>query len=142
MVDHLSKERRSWNMSQIKGRDTVPERKLRSGLHQLGFRFRVHETRLPGKPDVVLPKYRTVIFVHGCFWHRHDDCRYVTLPKSNRSFWLEKFRGTVERDRRNITAFQTLGWKIYIAWECEIKADIDLTVRQIASHLWEVHHAT
>lgn len=141
MADHLSKERRSWNMSRIKGRDTIPERKLRSCLHRLGFRFRIHEKKLPGKPDVVLPKYRTVIFVHGCFWHRHDSCKYAATPKSNESFWLEKFRGTLERDERNLNALKKLGWQVVIAWECEIKSNVDQVAQRIASHLEEIGHA-
>ena len=141
MADHLSKERRSWNMSRIRGRDTIPERKLRSYLHRLGFRFRVHETKLPGKPDVVLPKYRTVIFVHGCFWHRHDGCKHAATPKSNEFFWLEKFRGTLERDERNSNALRKLGWQVIIAWECEINSDVDQVAQRIACHLKEVGHA-
>ena len=132
MADHLSKEQRSWNMSRIKGRDTGPERKLRSGLHRLGFRFRVHEAKLPGKPDIVLHKYRTVVFVHGCFWHRHDGCKHTTTPKSNQTFWLEKFRNTIERDKRNTGALKSLGWQIIIVWECEINADVDQATRRIA----------
>lgn len=141
MADHLSKERRSWNMSRIRGSDTAPERKLRSCLHKLGFRFRVHEKKLPGKPDVVLPKYRTVIFVHGCFWHRHDGCKHAATPKSNESFWLEKFRGILERDKRNSEALKKLGWQVLIAWECEINADPDQVAQQVACRVAEVEHA-
>lgn len=132
MADHLSQEQRSWNMSRIKGRDTGPERKLRSRLHRLGFRFRVHEAKLPGKPDIVLHKYRTVVFVHGCFWHRHDGCNHTTTPKSNQTFWLDKFRNTIERDKRNTGALKSLGWQIIIVWECEINADVDQAARRIA----------
>lgn len=141
MADYLSKERRSWNMSRIRGFDTAPERKLRSCLHKLGFRFRVHEKKLPGKPDVVLSKYRTVIFVHGCFWHRHDGCKHAATPKSNESFWLEKFRGTLERDKRNSEALKKLGWQVLIAWECEINTNADQVAQQVACRLAEVEHA-
>lgn len=140
MADHLSKERRSWNMSRIRGRDTIPERKLRSCLHRSGFRFRVHETKLPGKPDIVLPKYRTVIFVHGCFWHRHEDCKHAATPKSNQAFWLEKFHATRNRDKRNSKALKNLGWQVIIVWECDIKTDAGKTARRVGHHLQEVKH--
>lgn len=139
MADHLSKKQRSWNMSRIKGRNTGPECRLRSELHQLGFRFRVHVAKLPGKPDIVLQKYRTVVFVHGCFWHRHDGCKHAAIPKSNQAFWLEKFRNTIERDERITRELKNLGWRIIIAWECEINADADKTARRIACCLQEVN---
>ena len=101
MTDILSKERRSWNMSRIRGSDTKPELLVRSLLHRMGYRFRLHRKDLPGRPDIVLPKYRTVIFVHGCFWHRHKGCKYAYTPKSRTDFWQNKFQGTVERDKRN-----------------------------------------
>ncbi|MCY4674060.1 MAG: very short patch repair endonuclease [Bacteroidetes bacterium] len=142
MADHLSKKQRSWNMSRIKGRNTEPECKLRSSLHRLGFRFRVHETKLPGKPDIVLHKYRTVVFVHGCFWHRHDGCKHAATPKSNQAFWLKKFRSTLERDKRNVEALKNLDWQIIIVWECEINADLEQATRRVACHLQEVEHAT
>ncbi len=142
MADHLSKKRRSWNMSRIRGRDTGPERKLRSALHRRGVRFRVHDSKLPGKPDIVLCKYRAVIFVHGCFWHRHQGCKHATTPKSNQTFWVEKFRTTVERDKYNSTALKQLGWLVIIAWECEINARVDRVARRIAHHLQEDKHVT
>ena len=142
MADHLSKEKRSWNMSRIKGRDTAPERKLRSGLHRLGFRYRIHDDKLPGKPDIVLRKYRTVIFVHGCFWHRHDGCKHAAIPKSNQDFWLKKFRDTLDRDKRNIEAIKNLNWRVIIVWECEINSDPYQVTRSVAFHLQEAKHAT
>ena len=98
MADRLTKEHRSWNMSRIRGRDTGPERSLRSMLHRAGYRFRLHDKRLPGRPDIVLHKYKTAIFVNGCFWHRHAGCRNATTPSSRTDFWQKKFAETVERD--------------------------------------------
>ncbi len=141
MADHLSKERRSWNMSRIKGQNTTPELKLRSCLHRLGFRFRIHDTKLPGKPDIVMAKYRTVVFVHGCFWHRHDGCKHTSTPKSNQSFWLEKFRRTLDRDQQNFKALNNMGWQVLIVWECEINSDVSQAAQRIARHLGEVEYA-
>ena len=104
MADRISPEHRSWNMSRIRGKDTGPELSLRSLLHRAGFRYRLHDTTLPGKPDLVLPRYRTVIFVHGCYWHRHSGCKYAATPRTRTDFWLAKFQGTVERDRRTAEA--------------------------------------
>lgn len=117
--DKLSRERRSWNMSRIRGKDTAPELVVRSLLHRLGFRFRLHRGRLPGRPDIVLPKYRTVVFVHGCFWHRHRACLNCTTPTHNRTFWLKKFAGNSARDKGNIRALSKLGWKVIVVWECQ-----------------------
>ena len=142
MADHLSKAQRSWNMSRIKGRDTTPERTLRSLLHRAGFRFRLHDTKLPGRPDLVLPKYRAAVFVHGCFWHRHQGCKNAANPKTNVDFWQEKFRGTVERDRRNAAALTALGWRLIVVWECELKRNPESVTRQVAHRLQEVTHAS
>jgi len=106
-------------MSRIRGRDTQPEKKVRSALHRAGFRFRLHRKDLPGRPDIVLPKYRTVVFVHGCFWHRHRGCKFAYEPKSRPAFWNEKFRGNVARDRRNASDLRRLGWRVVTIWECE-----------------------
>jgi DNA mismatch endonuclease (patch repair protein) len=118
MVDTISPEHRSWNMSRIKGTNTKPELIVRSQLHQMGFRFRLHRKDLPGKPDVVLPKLRTVIFVHGCFWHRHKNCKYSYNPKSGRKFWQDKFQENVDRDKRNRKKLSALGWRTFVVWEC------------------------
>lgn len=123
MADVHTPERRSYNMSRIKGRDTQPEKTLRSLLHRNGLRFRIHDKKLPGHPDVVLPKYRSVIFVHGCFWHRHPGCRYASVPKTRSAFWNEKFSRNVERDRRNVFLLEKAGWNTIIVWECELKKD-------------------
>ena len=106
-------------MSQIRGRDTAPEKQVRSVLHRAGYRFRLHSKRLLGHPDVVLPKYRTVVFVHGCFWHRHKGCRFAYAPKSRVAFWKAKFQSNVERDRRNARELRGLGWKVVTIWECD-----------------------
>ena len=119
MVDRLTPERRSWNMARIRSRDTAPEKIVRSTLHRAGYRFRLHSTQLPGRPDIVLPKHRTVVFVHGCFWHRHKRCRFAYTPKSRVAFWNEKFFRNVERDRQNVASLRRLGWRVITVWECE-----------------------
>src|SRR5688572_20093051 len=108
----LTRERRSWNMSRIRGHDTAPERLVRSALHRAGYRFRLHKKDLPGRPDIVLPKYRTVVFVHGCFWHRHRGCRFAYVPKSRTEFWNTKFQNNIERDRRAARTLRGLGWRV------------------------------
>ena len=135
MVDTLTKEKRSWNMSRITGRNTKPEILLRSLLHREGFRFRLHDKRLPGKPDIVLPKHRTVIFVNGCFWHRHNNCEYAYTPKSRQEFWLNKFQGTVQRDQEKQKMLADLGWQVLVVWECELKRNSSLLVSDISSKL-------
>jgi DNA mismatch endonuclease, patch repair protein len=121
MADRLSKEHRSWNMSRIGGKDTKPEKTVRSVLHRMGYRFRLHCRDLPGCPDIVMPKYRLVIFVHGCFWHRHADCVFAYMPRSRQDFWRSKFDGTVLRDRRTCQKLELLNWKVTVIWECETK---------------------
>lgn len=121
MADHLTAERRSWNMSRIKGKDTRPEVLVRSMLHRAGYRFRKNVKTLPGKPDIVLPKYRTVIFVHGCFWHRHKGCKDATTPKTNTEFWQKKFERNVYNDRKHVRELRKLGWHVVTVWECQLK---------------------
>ncbi len=120
MIDILTREKRSWNMSQIKGKDTKPEVLLRSFIHRSGLRFRLHDNKLPSKPDIVLPRYKTAIFVNGCFWHRHESCKYAYMPKSRIEFWESKFSRTVQRDAEKSRKLMELGWHVFIAWECEI----------------------
>lgn len=120
MTDIISKKKRSWNMSRIRSRDTKPELLVRSILHQAGYRFRLHVSKLPGKPDIVLPKYKTVIFVHGCFWHRHRGCKYAYTPKSRVKFWEEKFRQNIARHKTVTTELKRLGWQVLVVWECEV----------------------
>jgi len=121
MADSLTKEKRSWNMSRIRSKDTKPEMYVRSLLHHMGYRFRLHQKGLPGRPDIVLPKYKTIIFVHGCFWHRHKNCKYAYTPKSKIEFWLKKFQGNIERDKKHEEELKKLGWKKIVVWECQIK---------------------
>ena len=120
-MDHLTPEKRSWNMSRIKSKDTTPERVVRSFLHRNGFRFRLHVKDFPGKPDIVLPKYRTVIEVRGCFWHRHKGCKIATDPSTNSEFWQKKFAENVARDQRTEKELKALGWNVIILWECEVE---------------------
>lgn len=120
-MDTLTAERRSWNMSRICGKDTKPELTVRSLLHGMGYRFRLNNTALPGKPDIILPRYKTVIFVHGCFWHRHKDCKYAYNPKSRTEFWQRKFEATIRRDELVAEQLRKLEWNQLILWECEIK---------------------
>ena len=113
-------------MAAIRCNDTKPEIRVRAILHSLGYRFRLHRKDLPGKPDIVLPKHRTVIFVHGCFWHSHD-CRWGTVtPKTHHEFWKEKRRGTKERDARTVSALEEAGWHVLVIWECQSKSDDEL----------------
>ena len=135
MVDTLTREKRSWNMSRITGRNTKPEILLRSLLHREGFRFRLHDKRLPGKPDIVLPRHRTVIFVNGCFWHRHNNCEYAYTPKSRQEFWLNKFQGTIQRDQEKQKMLADLGWQVLVVWECELKRNSSLLVSDISLKL-------
>lgn len=129
MTDHLTPEQRSWNMGRIRNKNTKPELVVRSILHGLGYRFTVNgpkNRQLPGKPDIVLPKYRTVIFVHGCFWHRHKGCKETTTPKTRTEWWQAKFDGNVERDRRNQRVLRKARWKVAVVWECETKKEESL----------------
>jgi DNA mismatch endonuclease (patch repair protein) len=128
-MDRITAARRSWNMSRIKGRDTVPEKRVRSLLHRLGFRFSLGRRELPGRPDIVMPGRRIVVFVHGCFWHRHEGCSNSVLPKTRPEFWLAKLNGNVERDERNAAALEKQGWKVLTIWECEIDNEVRLSKR-------------
>ena len=119
MTDRISPERRSWNMSRIGSRDTKPELVVRSVLHRMGYRFRLHRKGLAGTPDIVLPRYGTVIFVHGCFWHRHKGCSAVYTPKTRTEFWKKKFGDNVRRDRKNTKLLKLEGWRVLVVWECE-----------------------
>jgi DNA mismatch endonuclease (patch repair protein) len=134
VVDHLTVERRSWNMSRIRGKDTQAEILVRSLLHRAGYRFRKNVSTLPGKPDIVLPKYKTVIFVHGCFWHRHKGCKGCTSPKSNMAFWIKKFERNTANDKKHVSELRKLGWKVVTVWECQLK-NPDRISRKIESLL-------
>ena len=121
-ADTLTPEQRSRLMSRVKGKDTKPEKTVRSLLHSLGYRFRLHRKNLPGSPDIVLPRYRTVVFVHGCFWHRHIGCAKATMPKSHVHYWHNKFAENVERDRLKEEALRQLGWRVIVVWQCQTRA--------------------
>lgn len=135
-MDIVDPQTRSRMMAGIRGSDTRPERILRSGLHALGFRFRLHRRDLPGRPDIVLPRFRAAIFVHGCFWHRHPGCRYTTTPATRPDFWRTKFVQNVERDRRNRDDLLTAGWRVAVVWECALrKAHFEQTISATADWL-------
>lgn len=133
MADVKTPEQRSRNMAAIKGKDTKPEMIVRKYLFSRGLRFRVQVRKLPGTPDIVLPKYKTAIFVNGCFWHGHEGCKYFRLPKSNIEFWKEKIERNIERDRESMQALLVLGWKVIRVWECELrnKANREDTLNKI-----------
>lgn len=133
MADVKTPEQRSRNMAAIKGKDTKPEIIVRKYLFSRGLRFRVQVKKLPGNPDIVLPKYKTVIFVNGCLWHGHEGCKYFRLPKSNVEFWKEKIERNIERDRESMQALLDLGWKVIRVWECELrnKANREVTLNKI-----------
>ena len=121
MAEKLSPDQRSENMRKVRGRNTKPEVMVRCLLHRLGYRFRLHRRDLPGSPDIVLPKYKTVVFVHGCFWHGHS-CRKGTLrPVTNAEFWARKIDGNIQRDQRNYAALRELGWRVLVVWQCQLK---------------------
>ena len=135
-MDNRSKEARSRNMSNIPSKNTKPEETVRKYLFSHGFRYRKNVSKLPGKPDVVLPKYKTVVFVNGCFWHGHEGCKYFVPPKTNTEFWYAKFQYNQERDARNYQKLRDLGWRILIVWECEIRhGDADKRLEQLVEEI-------
>ena len=129
MVDHVTPQRRSAMMSGVRGKDTAPEMLVRRAAHALGLRFRLHDRRLPGRPDLVFPRWRSVVFVNGCFWHRHAGCRRATLPKSNIPFWAEKIDANAARDAASYAALAEAGWRVLIVWECEVRTLSQATTR-------------
>lgn len=135
MADVHEPETRSYNMSQIQGKDTKPEMLVRKFLHSNGFRYRLHVKDLPGKPDLVLPKYNSVIFVHGCFWHAHENCKYFKIPKTRTEWWKEKLYGNKERDKRHIQELKDEDWNVIVVWECELKTDKKGTLKNIIPEL-------
>lgn len=135
MADTISKEHRSWVMSRIRGKDTRPERCLRSLLHRAGYRFRLHAPKLPGRPDIVLKKFRTVVFVHGCYWHRHPGCPKTTTPGTRLEFWKTKFEETVERDRRKARELKSMGWNVITVWECELAKEPEAVLARVRRQL-------
>lgn len=134
-MDIWKKEKRSQVMSKIRSKNTKPELILRSALHKLGYRFRIHRNDLPGKPDIVLPKYHTVIFVHGCFWHYHKDCREGRIPDTNSKFWKEKLQKNKARDEKHVRKLRRLGWKVMRVWECQIEKKPEKVMNRIEKFL-------
>lgn len=135
-MDVHDKETRSYNMSCIKGKNTKPEETVRKALFSKGFRYRKNDKRLPGTPDIVLPKYKTVIFVNGCFWHVHKNCRYFVVPKTNTEFWINKIKANAERDNHKAAQLEELGWRVITIWECELKKEnIDKTIEKLVKQI-------
>jgi DNA mismatch endonuclease (patch repair protein) len=127
VTDTVSPEKRSAMMAAVRSKNTTPELIVRRAVHRLGFRFRLHDKKLPGKPDLVLRKWRTVIFVNGCFWHRHSNCKKATTPKSNEPFWMKKFGENKRRDRLTYKVLARLGWKVIVIWQCETALSKELS---------------
>ena len=130
-------DQRSRNMSAIKSKNTKPEIAVRKMLHALGYRFRLHRKDLPGSPDIVLPKYKTVIFVHGCFWHRHENCKFASTPKTRKEFWENKFNENMKRDKNNFKELKKLNWNLLVIWECETK-NINLLIKKVSQKIGNI----
>lgn len=135
MADVVDQQTRSRMMAGIRGKNTKPEMVVRRALHAEGFRYRLHVASLPGRPDIVLPKHRAVVLVHGCFWHRHEGCRFATTPATRSEFWEEKFRQNVVRDRKSEQALRALGWRVATLWECDIRNLDDEALRRLLNWL-------
>lgn len=134
-MDIWSKQKRSEVMSKIRGKNTKPEMILRSNLFRQGFRFRLHRKDLPGKPDIVLPKYKAVIFVNGCFWHYHKSCKEGRIPSTNSKFWLDKLNRNINKDKVNVKALEKENWKVFVIWECEIEKHLENTIKKLTAKL-------
>ena len=134
MTDIMDRKRRSELMTAIRTRNTVPELAVRRIAHRMGLRFRLHRKDLPGRPDLVFPKHRLAVFVHGCFWHRHEGCRLASTPKTRTRFWTEKFAANVDRDARQEAALRKLGWRVLVVWQCETKVEAVMEHR-LAGHI-------
>lgn len=133
-------EYRSYVMSQVKSKDTSIEIKVRKYLFAQGFRFRKNDKRLPGKPDIVLPKYKTVIFIHGCFWHRHPFCKEASTPATNTDYWQQKFDKNVENDKKHCHDLEELGWRVIVIWECELeKNNFESTMQRVVHEIMAVN---
>ena len=135
MPDKISSQQRSRNMSQIKNKDTTIEIKVRKWLFAHGFRYRKNDKKLPGHPDVVLPKYKTVILINGCFWHRHENCKDATTPKTRIDFWTQKFEKNIANDQKTIAALKSLGWNVIILWQCEIEKKFEFLMNGVMENL-------
>jgi DNA mismatch endonuclease (patch repair protein) len=122
-------------MAGIRGKNTWPERALRSTLFASGFRYRLHVRGLPGSPDLVFPKHNVALFVHGCFWHRHEGCRYTTIPKANGDFWMKKFTDNIDRDKKHVSLLRDQGWRVAIVWECALKRSVEDVAKSVGTWL-------
>ena len=139
-MDNRTPEARSRNMSRIPSKDTKPEETVRKYLFSQGFRYRKNVSNLPGKPDIVLPKHKTVVFVNGCFWHAHKGCKWFVPPKSNEEFWQKKFTYNIERDERNYSKLREMGWHVIIVWECEIRhSDLEKNLKNLSNKITEAN---
>ena len=134
-MDIWDKKKRSEVMSKVRSKNTKPELTLRKALFARGFRYRLNDPKLPGKPDIVLPKHKTVIFLHGCFWHSHEGCKHAVIPKTNTEYWTAKIASNRERDKVNLQKLDALGWNVLTVWECELRRDIASLIDRIASEL-------
>jgi len=134
-MDVFSRKKRSWIMGRIRSKNTKPEIIVRSILHRIGFRFSLRHKKLPGSPDIVLPKHKTIVFVHGCFWHRHRSCKVSTTPKSRVAFWKSKFEKNVGRDIRNLRELRKLGWNVIVVWECQAMKDPEKLAKRLFQKL-------
>lgn len=140
MADVHSKETRSYNMSKIRGKDTKPELIVRKFLHSQGFRYRIHVKDLPGKPDIVLPKYKTVIFIHGCFWHGHTGCKYYVIPKTRTEWWSDKINKNKTKDQTSNQNLKDAGWNIIEIWECDLKKSVQLeTLSELSKRIKHIN---
>lgn len=135
MADSLTPDKRSWNMSHIHAKDTSIELKVRRFLFSQGFRYRKNVSSLPGKPDMVLPKYHAVVFIHGCFWHRHEGCKRATTPKSRQEYWLPKFERNVANDRKHCEELKQMGWRPIVIWECEVNKHFEETMNRLVNEI-------
>lgn len=139
MADTITREKRSWNMSRIKAKDTSIEIRVRKWLYHHGYRYRKNVSTLPGKPDIVLKSYNTVIFIHGCFWHRHPNCKDATIPKTRTEFWQSKFAKNIANDKKNTQKLEEMGFRVLIIWECEINKHFDETISKISRIIGPSH---
>jgi DNA mismatch endonuclease, patch repair protein len=140
MADMVSKEKRSEMMSKIRGKETTIEVMVRKFLFKRGLRYRKNDKRYPGSPDIVLPKYRTIIFIHGCFWHGHNSCKLFRVPKTRTEFWTNKINRNIERDRTNIEKLISMGWKVIIIWECNLRKNPEIRLNLLLNEIKEAGH--
>lgn len=139
MADVHNQDGRSYNMSRIRSKNTKPEMTVRKFLHSKGFRYRLYDKKLPGKPDIVLPKYKTVVLIHGCFWHGHENCQYYKVPKTRTEWWLDKIEGNITRNLHHIKKLKEMGWRVIVIWECNLKPKLAETTLVLLSAKIKAH---